>query len=496
MVARTGFALMVLLAVEAAGTGPAATGRARAEELAFGALKEAAVAAVEAHGAELLSLADQVWDFAELGLRETRSAALLAGFLEEQGFALERGVAGMPTAFVASYGEGRPVVGIFGEYDALPGLSQQAAPRRAAVVEGAPGQGCGHNLLGAGALGAALATKELIAAGRLPGTVRFYGSPAEESEGGKIYMAREGLFADLDAALAWHPDLATRADTKGTQALLDLEIEFTGRAAHAASDPWNGRSAADAAELFLHGINLMREHVLPTARLHYVLEEAGEVPNVVPEHARLRLWVRDSKMARVEELLGRVRKIVEGAALATETAGRLEVAGGSWDMLQSRAGARRLHANLEWLGPLTYTEEEEAFAAALQEAAGVPAAGIAGALEPFVAEPGEPDGGSTDVADVSWLVPTIHLSVTTAPAGVPWHAWPVVAASRTSIGHKGMMLAAKALAATAVDLLSDPALLAAMREEHAAMRGATVWKPWIPEGPPPVPEEVKAGSAR
>ncbi len=467
---------------------------APAEEPPFLPLKQAAVASVDAHQAELVALADQVWEFAETALREKRSSALLAEYLEGKGFHLERGIAGMPTAFLASYGAGRPVLGIFGEYDALPGISQQAVPERAPLVEGGAGQGCGHNLLGVGALGAALAAQELMATGRLPGTVRFYGSPAEEAEGGKTYMAREGLFADLDAAITWHPDLATRADTKGTQALLDLSVEFTGRAAHAAADPWNGRSAADGLELFLHGINLMREHVLPTARMHYVVREAGDVPNVVPEHARVWLWVRDSKMARVEGLVERVRKIVEGAALATETEGRLEVQGGSWEMLQSRVGGRRLHANLEWLGPLGYTGEEEAFARALQQASGVPEAGIAGALEAFVEQPGEPDGGSTDVADVSWLVPTIHLSVTTAPAAVPWHAWPVVAASRTSIGHKGMLLAAKALAATAIDLLADPELVAAMRVEHVAMRGEVEWKPMIPEGPPPVPEDVEAAA--
>jgi aminobenzoyl-glutamate utilization protein B len=300
-------------------------------------------------------------------------------------------------------------------------------------------------------------------------------------------MARAGLFDDLDAVLTWHPDLGTRADTEGSQAMIDFRVEFTGRAAHAAADPWNGRSAADAAELFTYALNLMREHVKPTVRMHYTLLEAGDVPNVVPEHAKLWVWVRDSRMGGAEELLARATKIVEGAALATETEGKLTIQAGSWEMLQSRLGSRRLHANLEWLGPLTYTPEEEAFAAALQQASGVPQAGIAGALEPFVENPGDPDGGSTDVADVSWLVPAVHLSVTTAPAGVPWHAWPTVAASRTSIGHKGMLLAAKALAATAIDLMADPEILPAMRAELEQRREGKTWKPWVPEGPPPVP---------
>jgi aminobenzoyl-glutamate utilization protein B len=460
---------------------------APAQELPFLAQKQAAVASVDAHAASLVALADQVWGYAETALEETRSAELLASALEEAGFAVERGVAGLPTAFVASYGSGRPLVGLLGEYDALPGISQQALPERAPLVEGGAGHGCGHNLLGVGALGAALAVQERIAAGKLAGTVRFYGTPAEEAVGGKVYMARAGLFDDLDAVLTWHPDLGTRADTKGSQAMIDLAVEFTGRAAHAASDPWNGRSAADAAELFTHGLNLMREHVKPTVRMHYTLQEAGDVPNVVPEHARLWVWVRDSRMAGAEELLARVEKIVEGAALATETSGTVTLQSGSWDMLQSRVGGRRLHANLEWLGPLAYTPEEEAFAAALQAAAGVPQQGIAGELESFVENPGDPEGGSTDVADVSWLVPTVHLSVTTAPAGVPWHAWPVVAASRTSIGHKGMLLAAKALAATTIDLMADPEILPAMRTELEERRRGKTWKPWVPDGPPPVP---------
>ncbi len=483
MAHRAAFALFLLA--------PAAL----AAEPPFLELKQAAVAAIDERAAELVAMADQVWEYAETALQETRSAALLAGELEGRGFRVERGLAGMPTAFVASYGEGRPIIGLLGEYDALPGISQQAVPERAPLVEGGAGQGCGHNLLGVGALGAALAVQERIAVGDLAGTVRFYGTPAEESVGGKVYMAREGLFDDLDAVLTWHPDLATRADTKGSQAMIDFAVEFTGRAAHAAADPWNGRSAADAAELFTYGLNLMREHVRPTVRMHYVVQEAGDVPNVVPEHSRLWVWVRDSRMAGAEELLARVDKIVEGAALATETEASLTIQAGSWEMLQNRVGGRLLHANLEWLGPLTYTPEEEAFATALQAASGVPQEGLAGELEPFVENPGDPDGGSTDVADVSWLVPAVHLSVTTAPVGVPWHAWPTVAASRHSIGHKGMLLAAKALAATTIDLMADPAVLPAMAAELEERRDGKTWKPWVPDGPPPLPAGVE-GTAR
>jgi aminobenzoyl-glutamate utilization protein B len=457
------------------------------EDIPFEAAKREAVAVVEAHAAELVELADRVWEYAETALEETRSAALLADYLEARGFAVERGVAGMPTAFIASYGEGLPVLGLLGEYDALPGISQRAVPERSPRVEGGAGHGCGHNLLGVGALGAALAVKDLIARGELTGTLRFYGSPAEEREGGKVYMAREGLFDDLAAAVTWHPDQLVGPNTKGSQAVLDLSVRFTGRAAHAAFDPWNGRSAADAAELFVHGINLLREHVRPSVRMHYVLAEAGDVPNVVPEHARVWLWLRDSEMTSVEELLARVREIARGAAIATETETEVLVQSGSWEMLVNKTGARRLYDNLEWLPRLSFSEEEVELARSIQRAAGVEPVGLASELEPFVADPGAPAGGSTDVADVSWLVPTFELLVTTAPDLVPWHAWPVVAASGTSIGHQGMLYASKALAVTLVDLFRDEELRAAMRAELESARGETRWKPWVPEGPPPVP---------
>ena len=463
---------------------PALPGRA---EVPYENAKLEAIAVVDAHAKELVGLADAVWEYAETALEETRSAALLSDYLEGQGFAVERGLAGMPTAFVASYGEGPPVIGVLGEYDALPGISQRAVPERAPLAEGAPGHGCGHNLLGVGALGAALAAKELIVRGDLAGTVRYYGTPAEEREGGKVYMAREGLFDDLAAAITWHPDQMVGVNTRGSQAVLDLEVLFTGRASHAAFDPWNGRSAVDAAELFTHGINLMREHVRPTVRMHYVVTDAGDVPNVVPEHARVWLWLRDSKMTSVEELLARVRKIAEGAALATETEGEVAVQSGSWEMLANKAGARRLHGNLEWLPPLEFSAADEVFARALQAAAGVEPVGLKTEIAPFLESPGPPEGGSTDVADVSWLVPTFELWVTTAPDLVPWHAWPVVASSRTPIGHQGMLYAARALAVTLVDLFSDEKLLTAMHAELDEARGATRWKPWVPEGPPPVP---------
>jgi aminobenzoyl-glutamate utilization protein B len=487
-VARAACALCALLAGAGAngvevGTAPLAT--AVAAEAS--AVKRAAVHSVDKHAAELTALSDQVWAFAETALREHRSAAALADYAERQGFRVQRGVAGLPTAFVASYGKGHPIIGVMGEYDALPGLSQQATAEKAPLVAGAGGHGCGHNLFGAASLGAALAIKEQIAAGKLQGTVRFYGTPAEEDVGGKIYMARAGLFDDVDAVLAWHPGDETQADMISSQAMVDLSVEFRGKAAHAASDPWNGRSALDALELFTHGVNLMREHVRPTARMHYTIAAGGDVPNVIPEYARAWLWLRDWQRSEVEALLARVRKLADGAAQMTETTATVTVQTGSWEMLNNDAGAKLLNANLLWLGPAVYTEQEQDFARRIQRATGVPATGMFTGVKPLDGQ--VPEGGSTDVADVSWITPTLHVTVATSPLGAPWHAWPVVATGGMSIGHKGLLRAARTLAATMVDLYEQPESLAAVQAEFKARKGDVVYQSYAPQGPPPLPKD-------
>lgn len=451
--------------------------------------KEAATASVDKHRSALTGLSDQIWRYAETALRETRSSKTLADWAEGQGFRVERGVAGMPTAFIASFGEGRPVIGILGEFDALPGISQKAQPNKEALEPGAAGHGCGHNLFGAASLGAATAVKELIQAGKLKGTIRFYGTPAEESVGGKLYMVREGLFKDVDTVLAWHPSSEVRADTRSSQALVDFVVEFKGKAAHAAFDPWNGRSALDAVELFTHGLNLMREHVRPSVRIHYVIQNGGDVPNVIPEYAKVWCWLRDTEHTSVDELLVRARKIAEGAALAAGVEGELRVQSGDYEMLVNRTGARLLQANLEWLGPVPFSDKDHEFARQLQKSAGVEAKGLDGSVQPLDENPGPPEGGSTDVADVSWNVPTLHLSVTTAPANTAWHAWPVVACAGTTVGHEGMIYASKALAATAVDLFESPDRRAAIRKEFEEKTKGTTYKGYIPDGPPPVPVE-------
>ncbi len=444
---------------------------------------------IDRQSGKLIEISDQIWIFAETALREYRSSAVLADYAEAQGFEVTRGVAGMPTAFTARYGSGSPVIGIMGEYDALPGLSQQASAVKSALEEGAAGHGCGHNLFGAASLGAAVAIKQLIAAGSLQGTVVFFGTPAEESVGGKVYMLREGLFDDVDIALAWHPDHEIKADTASSQAMVDIRIEFKGRAAHAAYDPWNGRSALDAVELTTFAINQMREHVRPSVRMHYTIADGGDVPNVIPEHAGLWLWLRDSTHDGVNELIERARKIVEGAAIVTETSGELKVTTGSYEMLSNIEGARLIQRNFEWLGPMQFDQSELEFAYEIQKATGKKQVGMNTTPEPFDDSPGEPEGGSTDVADVSWTVPTLQLLVTTAPADTPWHAWPVVAAGGMSIGHKGMLYAAKGMAATMVDLYMNAPARAAIRKEWLEDKDGREYIPYLAEGPPPVPEQ-------
>lgn len=453
------------------------------------ALKKTAVSSIDKRAAEMTALSDQIWAYAETALRETKSSKALADYAEKNGFKVTRGVADMPTAFVAEFGQGRPLIAILGEYDALPGISQKAVPHKEALTPGTPGHGCGHNLFGVASMGAALAIKDLIEAGKLKGTIRFYGTPAEESIGGKAYMVRDGLFKDVDVVIAWHPDTETKADTESSQAMVDFIVEFKGKASHAARDPWNGRSAVDGLELFTHAMNMLREHVRPTVRIHYTIQSGGDVPNVVPEYAKLWCWVRDSKKVRVDELLERVRKIVEGSAMAAGVEAKLTVQAGSPEILVNMPGTKLIDANLRWLGPVKFTQEEHEFAKKIQKEAGGKQIGLIEKISELNLRPGDPEGGSTDVADVSWVVPTLHLSVTTAPSEAPWHAWPVVASGGMSIGHKGMIYASKALAATMIDLYLDPKQIELVKKDFTEKKGNVIYKGYIPDGPPPVPSK-------
>jgi aminobenzoyl-glutamate utilization protein B len=449
--------------------------------------KSAIIKSIDGHKEELVKLSEDVWGYAETALKEYKSSKELADYAEAQGFTVKRGVAGMPTAFVAEFGSGKPVVGIMGEYDALPGISQKAQPKKEALVSNAPGHGCGHNLFGVGSLGAAVAIKELMKQGKLKGTVRFYGTPAEEAVGGKIYMAREGLFSDLDVCFDWHPDTEIAASTQSSQAMVDFIVEFKGKAAHAAADPWNGRSALDGLESFTDGVNLLREHVHPSVRMHYVIVSGGDVPNVVPEYAKVWMWVRDSKRAGVEDVFGRVKDIARGAGLIAGVESKVTVQSGDYELLVNRKGAEALQKNLEILGPIVYTPGEIEYAKKVQESSGGEQSGLDGGIHPLKETQENPAGGSTDVGDISWLVPEVSLVATTAPKNTAWHGWAVVACGGMSIGQKGMLFSAKALAMTMADVFENAQLRNDIRAEFEKRKGGAVYKAYIPDGPAPVP---------
>lgn len=411
-------------------------------------------------------IVNDVWRFSELSLQEVRSARLLMEILQENGFTItSRGTAGVPTAFIAEYGSGTPILGFLAEYDALPGLGNEPVPyRESRKDQVSSGHGCGHNLLGAGCVGAAIALKQVMAEHNIPGTIRLYGCAAEETEGAKIYMAREGLFRDLDVALHWHPGPLARVSNYRSTAIDQMRIEFFGRSAHAAGGPWLGRSAVHAAELFAHGLNLMREHVEPTARIHYIYESAGMAPNVVPDYARLSLYVRDSDRAHVEATTAWVKQIAEGAALATQTTTKVLVYSGLYDLLPNTPLAARMQDHLERIGIPTYSEEEQAFARELQQNFGVEPQGMTAETQPL----GDESflmGASTDVGDVSWNVPTMGCGMPTMPLGVVVHTWAATACHGTSIGLKGALQAARALAWTGLDLLIDAELRQAARDD-------------------------------
>jgi aminobenzoyl-glutamate utilization protein B len=449
--------------------------------------KAAVLASVEKHQKELTDLSDQVWGFAEIAMKENKSAKVLADYAEAQGFRVTRGVAAIPTAFVAEYGSGKPIIGVLGEFDALPGLSQKAQPTKEALLTGAPGHGCGHNMFGAASLGAALTIKELIAAGKLKGTIRFYGTPAEEDLAGKVWMAKAGLFNDLDVCLDWHPDYENKANMQSSQAVIDYTVSFKGKSAHAAADPWNGRSALDAAELFTTGINFLREHVKPSVRMHYVYTKAGNVPNVIPDEAAVWIWIRDSKRSGVAEVSDRMMDIAKGAALMAGTSYDVKLNNGLYELLINETGAKTLQRNMELVGPITYTKEELAFGDQIMKEYGLETKGISGGIKPLETTKPDPVGGSTDVGDVSYIVPQITLLATTAPYEAPWHSWVVVACGGMSIGHKGLLFTSKCLGTTMVDLFENEKLRQEIKEEFLKRKGKEVWKAMLPDGPPPVP---------
>ena len=453
------------------------------------AIKKEVIASVETQKDELITVSDKIWAAAEIAFQEKVSSQTLIDYARANGFDVEVGVAETPTAFVATYGSGKPVIGILGEFDALPGISQKTVPEKTPFKEGAAGHGCGHNMYGTASLGAAVAIKNLIAEGKLKGTVKFFGTPAEEKFFGKLWMARAGLFDDLDACLDWHPADTTEADVQSSLALVDFKVEFFGQTAHASADPWNGRSASDALELYTHGINSFREHVKPTVRIHYHIQDGGQVVNVVPDYSRIWVRVRDTKREGMNEVYEHVRKMAEGAAIMADVDYEINLISGIHEILPNRAGGVAVQENLETLGPLSYTSEELDFAYKIQEATSKPKLGINGKITPLKPTAEHPMGGSTDVGDVSFLVPVVRLGVTVAPEGTPWHSWAVVACGGMSIGHKGMVYAAKALSMSMVDLFTDSKLLQEVKDEFKMRKGDYQYSPLLPPGPPPIGEE-------
>ena len=447
--------------------------------------KKAIIASVEAHQEALIAISDSIWALAETAFEEHESARILADYAEAQGLTVERGVAGIPTAFVATYGSGSPVISVLGEFDALPGISQKASPVKEPLNEGAAGHGCGHNLFGAASLGAAIAIKEQIEAGTLKGTVKFIGTPSEEKFFGKIWMVKEGIWDGVDVNVSWHPGANTEADVQSTLALVDFKVEFFGQTAHASSDPWNGRSASDALEIYTTGINYYREHIKPSVRLHYHIQDGGQVVNVVPDYSKLWVRVRDSNREGMTPVYERVREMAEGAAIMADVDYKISLISGIYEVLVNRRGGELMQHNLELLGPITYTAEEEAFGKAIQEATGKPQLGMDSTISPLRETLENPGGGSTDVGDVSWNVPNINLSVTVAPKDTPWHSWAVVACGGMSIGHKGMVHAAKAMSMTMADLFQNPKAVAEIKQEFKERKGDVVYEPMI-DGPAPI----------
>ncbi|MGI9531818.1 amidohydrolase [Lutimonas sp.] len=442
---------------------------------------------IEAHQKELITISDAIWAKAETAFEEYESSKILSDYAEKNGFTVEKGVAGMPTAFVASYGSGKPVIGILGEFDALPGISQKALPTKEALEAGGGGHGCGHNLFGTASLGAAIAIKELMEQGKIKGTIKFFGTPSEEKYFGKIWMVNAGLWDDVDVNMSWHPHASTEADVQSSLALIDFKVEFFGQAAHAAADPWNGRSASDALELYTAGINYYREHVRPSVRMHYHIQDAGAVVNVVPDYSKVWVRIRDSKRSGMLPVYERVKEMAEGAAIMANVEYKISLISGIYEILVNRAGGEILQENLELLGPISYTEEEIAFGKKIQAETGKPQLGLDSNITPLKETRKNPGGGSTDVGDVSWNVANINLRVTTAPKDTPWHSWAVVACGGMSIGHKGMIYAAKAMAMTMFDLYKSPKKVQEVKDEYMTRKGTEVYKAMIPEGPPPIP---------
>lgn len=476
--------------------------------------KETAIAAIEEKKDKITHIADRIWEYAELSLQEVKSADLYCRELEEEGFQVEKGICNIDTAFSASYGNGRPVIGILAEYDALSGLSQKAGSlTREELVLGGYGHGCGHNLLGAGAFAAAIGVKAYLESFARPGTVVLYGCPGEEGGAAKAFMARDGVWKELDAALTWHPEDVNEVATGSSNSCIQVQYKFTGVASHAAGAPQLGRSALDAVELMNIGVQFLREHMGDKARIHYAITDAGGCsPNVVQPRASVLYMVRSNHVAEAVRLQERVDRIAEGAALMTDTAFERKFIDGLADTISNFTIEKVLYENFKELGVPSYTEEENRFAdqLALTYSGSDSVPGTAAefdmnlkeqvrlmrertghAMNAFLAPlyQGEAfKAGSTDVGDVSWLTPTGQIHVASWPNGCPGHSWQNVSCDCTSIGHKAAVHAGKVLAASAIDLMMEPELLAEARKEFVKRTAEGYTCPIPADAVPVVPD--------
>ncbi len=443
------------------------------------------IESIEAKGQAYADVALQIWRFAETGFQEVKSSTLLEAKLEEAGFTVQKGVAEIPTAFVASYGSGRPVIAFVGEYDALPGLSQEVVPEKKPVVAGAPGHACGHNLLGTASLAAAVAVKDWLASQHREGTVRYYGTPAEEGGSAKVYMVRGGLFRDVDVAISWHPGDNNQAGLGSNLANISARFRFHGIASHAAAAPEKGRSALDAVEAMDNMVNMMREHVPQETRIHYIITNGGAAPNVVPDFAEVYYIARHPDMKVLDGIWQRIVNAARGAALGTGTTMDMEITGGTYNILPNGYLAGLQNRNLQRIGGIQYSAAERTFAEALRRTMLNPALPL-GSEEKIQPPDNKITPASSDLGDVSWNVPTTEFTIATWVPGTSAHTWQATACDGTTIGIKGMILAAKTMALTGVDLFVDPALIQKARAEFEQRRAGFAYKPVVGDRKPPL----------
>ncbi len=457
---------------------------------------------IKVHEDRLCGIAKEIWENPQTALQETHASSLLAEELESNGFSTEQGIGQMPTAFVASWGKGRPIIGFLGEYDALPGLSQKVSAEKDPIATGGPGHGCGHNLYGTSCMGSALALRAAMELENIKGTIRFYGCPAEETLVGKTFMARAGLFDDLDAAITWHPGSVNLASAASSLAMNSFKVNFHGVASHAGEAPHLGRSALDGAMLMDVGVNYLREHVMQEARIHSVVTSGGQAPNVVPAYAQIWYFVRAPKRDQVDEIYTRMLEIAKGAALMSDTTHDVEFVTGCYDILPNHTLCALLLKAMQASDGISFTEQERSFAKELQ--ATFPAGSVGRAFERIdkstrgsipAKEIDNPlweqvlphsdspplGGGSTEVGDVSWITPTCQLTTCCWPLGTPGHSWQTVASCGSSIGRKGMLFAAKAMALAGLGLLTKPALLEHAQAEFVSAKNGNEYVTPLPE---------------